>query len=37
MIVEFLTSEDEHFRNAPCNNIKKLCRQIIDVNSKPIS
>ena len=32
-----LTSEDEHFTNAICNNIEKLCRQIIGVIFKPIS
>ena len=30
MVVEILTSEDEHFRNATCNNIEKLCRQVMD-------
>ena len=35
MIVEILTSEDEHFRNASCNNIEKLCQHIINVISKP--
>ena len=29
MVVEILTSEDEHFGNATCNNIEKLGRQII--------
>ena len=37
MFVEILTSEDENFRNSTFNNIKKLCRQIIGVISKPFS
>ena len=37
MIVQILTSEDEHFRNATCNNIEKLCRQIDGVISEPFS
>ena len=31
MVFEILTSENEHFRNATCNNIEKRCRQIIGV------
>ena len=37
MLVEILTYEDEHFRNATCIKIEKLCRQIIGVISEPIS
>ena len=33
MVVEILTSEDEHFRNATCKNIEKLFRQIISVTA----
>ena len=37
MAVQILTSEDEQFRTATCNNIEKFCRQIIGVVSKPFS
>ena len=37
MIAEILTSQYEHFTNATCNNIEKLCRQIINVISKLFS
>ena len=37
MVVDISNSEDEPFRNATCNNIEKLCRQIIGVISKPFS
>ena len=37
MIVEILTSEDEHFRNATCNNIEKLCQQNIGLIFEPFS
>ena len=37
MVVEILTSEDEDFRDATCNNIEKLWRQITGLFSKLIS
>ena len=37
MVVEILTSEDEHFRNATCNNVEKLCRKNNGGIFKPFS
>ena len=37
MVVDILTSEDEHCRNATCNNMQKSCRQFIGVFSKAFS
>ena len=36
MVVEMLTSEDEHFRNGICNDVEKLCRHIIGIISELI-
>ena len=37
MFVEISTSGNEHFRNATCNHVEKLCRKITGAAFEPFS